>query len=176
LLALPMSVRHEHIQRDLRSAIAIAYELRRHEHILRREGIAAPLAELESELLRIEAKIGGPRAHEIFPSVLGLCLDDLDDVLADAGPVVGDQIRALMHSVRRLQADLRSVRPVHGGTPLVGALLGAVAAVAPFVRGYAKRAPATRATQVALGIAVALTALRGKRALRRRPASRRSTA
>ena len=48
------------LQRDIRSAAAIAYELRRHEQIQQRVWIADALNDLEQELLRIEAKLGGP--------------------------------------------------------------------------------------------------------------------
>lgn len=44
------------VQPDVRSAIAIAYELSRHEHVQNKEHVAQALGELKDELLRIRRK------------------------------------------------------------------------------------------------------------------------
>jgi hypothetical protein len=94
------------LQRDVRSAISIAYELLRHEHILERERIARALGDLESELARIEAKLGGPRRSEIVASSLDPWMDRVERVADEADPVVAEQIRALVASVRDIQREL----------------------------------------------------------------------
>jgi len=94
------------VQQDLRSAISIAYELSRHQHVLQNERVAQALRELEAELARIEAKIGGPSASEASPSGLQPSLQHVKAVLAEAGPVVGDQIHALLNSVDRISKAL----------------------------------------------------------------------
>lgn len=94
------------VQRDIRSAIAIAYELSRHEHVQHKENVAQALRELEAELARIEAKLGGERAHEASPRGLQPALQRVQGVLADAGTVVGDQIKALMSSIERISKEL----------------------------------------------------------------------
>jgi hypothetical protein len=94
------------VQQDLRSAIAIAYELSRHEHVLHNERVAEALRELEAELARIEAKLGGPRGSEASASGLPPALQHVKAVIAEAGPVVGDQIHALLNSVDRISKAL----------------------------------------------------------------------
>jgi hypothetical protein len=45
-------MKHATVQRDVRSALAVAYGLARHEHVLERDDVARALGELESELAR----------------------------------------------------------------------------------------------------------------------------
>ncbi|AUX46343.1 uncharacterized protein SOCE26_078490 [Sorangium cellulosum] len=97
------------VQRDVRSAIAIAYELARHEHVQHKEHVAQALNELKDELGRIEAKLGGERAHEATPDALPPVLKQIEGLVEDAGPVVGDQIKTLMQSVERIAKDIGSV-------------------------------------------------------------------
>ncbi|UQA60626.1 hypothetical protein [Polyangium aurulentum] len=94
------------VQRDVRSAIAIAYELSRHEHIQHNENVAQALRELEAELARIEAKLGGEHAGEASAEGLQPSLQHVKAVLDDAGPVVADQIKALLNSVERISKEL----------------------------------------------------------------------
>jgi hypothetical protein len=94
------------LQRDIRSAAAIAYELRRHEQIQQRVWIADALNDLEQELLRIEAKLGGPQRDNVGPIALRPALDILSGKAHDAGPVVAAQIGALIGSVRGLELQL----------------------------------------------------------------------
>ncbi|WP_437479874.1 hypothetical protein WME75_34455 [Sorangium sp. So ce1014] len=94
------------VQRDVRSALAIAYELSRHEHVLNREHVSQALGELKDELARIEAKLGGERIHEVTAEGLPPVLKQLEGLVEDADPVVGDQIKALMRSVERIATEL----------------------------------------------------------------------
>ena len=94
------------LQRDVRSAAAIAYELRRHEQIQQRVWIADALNDLEQELLRIEAKLGGPQRDQVGPIALKPALEKLSSKAHDAGPVVAAQIGALIGSVRGLELQL----------------------------------------------------------------------
>jgi hypothetical protein len=114
----------EHIQRDIRSAIGMAYELLRHEHVLNRDYIADALGNLESELFRIEAKLGGPRANEIVPADLRSRVTELEWLVEDAGEVIGAQIGALLGSVRRIERRLRRFLPSRQipTRPLLGVL------------------------------------------------------
>ncbi len=84
----------------------MAYELSRHEHVQHKENVAQALRELEGELARIEAKLGGERANEASASGLPPALQRVQAVLADAGTVVGDQIKALLSSVERISKEL----------------------------------------------------------------------
>ncbi|APR78410.1 Hypothetical protein A7982_03757 [Minicystis rosea] len=103
------------LQRDVRSAISITYELLRHEHVLEREWIARTLGDLEDELARIEAKLGGPRRGEIVPSSLDPWMERVEQVAHDADPVVAGQIRALLASLRDIQAKLVDTLAGRGG-------------------------------------------------------------
>lgn len=94
------------VQRDVRSAIAIAYELSRHEHVQHREHVSLALGELKDELARIEAKLGGERIHEVTAEGLPPVLEQIEGLVEDAGPVVGDQIKTLMQSVQRIAREL----------------------------------------------------------------------
>ena len=67
------------IQRDLRGAIAVAYELSRHEHVQNRELVASALREVEGELMRIEAELGGPEREHVAPGGLGRTLVELGE-------------------------------------------------------------------------------------------------
>lgn len=101
----------------------MAYELSRHEHVQNKEHVARALCELRDELLRVEAKLGGKRVDEVAPGVLKPALEHVEGRLEDAGPVVGDQIRALMNSVERIAEELdasheRPSRPLLGVLPL----------------------------------------------------------
>lgn len=108
-------------QRDVRSAISIAYELARHEHVQQHEPVARALRELEAELLLIERKLGGKRIQDIFPSVLTFALGELEGFIEDGGPVVGEQIKALMKSVERIAKELVASRGIPS-RPLLGVL------------------------------------------------------
>jgi hypothetical protein len=112
------------VQRDVRSAIAIAYELLRHEKIQERVWVADALGELESELARIEAKLGGPRIDEVFPSRLDQYLAQIERIASDAGPVVGAQIETLVRTVKGIERQLRRVAPSRelASRPLFGVL------------------------------------------------------
>jgi len=122
------------LQGEIRSAIAMAYELARHEHVQNREWIALALQQLEEELLRTEGVLGGPRAGEVSAGGLEAPLDRLRAVTADAGPVVGAQIGALIGTVRAIQRRVdwtpaRSLRPALGialATAGAAAVLGAL--------------------------------------------------
>jgi hypothetical protein len=94
------------LRRDVRAAISMAYELSRHEHIQQKVHIAQALAELEFELTRIEAKLGGPHADEAAPTRLNLFVGEVKRVVADAGTVVAGQINALVASVGDIQRRL----------------------------------------------------------------------
>ncbi|XXX74427.1 hypothetical protein WMF30_42950 [Sorangium sp. So ce134] len=99
------------VQRDVRSAMAIAYELSRHEHVQNREHVSQALGDLKDELARIEAKLGGERIHEVTSEGLPPVLKQVEGLVEDAGPVVGDQIRALIQSVQRIAGELALGRP-----------------------------------------------------------------
>src|SRR5262245_31337979 len=109
------------LQRDVRSAISMAYELSRHEHVQRKEPVAKALGELEKELIRIEAKLGGERAGEVFPNLLGIAMEHLSGFIEDAGPVDGGQIKALMKSVEHIAEALVLSREIPS-RPLLGVL------------------------------------------------------
>lgn len=109
------------LQQDVRSAISMAYKLSRHEHVLCREPVAQALGELETELIRIEAKLGGGRVEEVFPSVLTLAIERLGGFIEDAGPIDGEQIKALIKSVERIAKGLTASREIPS-RPLLGAL------------------------------------------------------
>jgi hypothetical protein len=112
------------LQRDVRAAIAMAYELSRHEQILQKVHIAAALADLEFELTRIEAKLGGPEVATVVPSSLSRFLAEVSSVVADAGNVVAAQIDTLLASVRDIQRRLARALPSRNivSRPVLGAL------------------------------------------------------
>src|SRR5581483_603118 len=83
------SMSHTELQRDVRAAIAMAYELSRHERIQNSVNVAAALADLEFELARIEAKLGGPKVAEAIPTGLDRLVAQVHRVIDDAGEVVG---------------------------------------------------------------------------------------
>jgi hypothetical protein len=159
------------LQRDVRSAISITYELLRHEHILQREPIARALGDLESELARIEAKLGGPRREEIVASTLDPYMDRVEQVADAADRVVAEQIRALVASLRDIQRKLaglsprtrphyrRRASPARAHVLVAGAVgLGALASVA------LARTTRAKAVSGALGaLALALAASSGQR-------------
>lgn len=109
------------IQRDVRSAISITYELLRHLHVQNKEHVAQALGELETELLRIEAKLGGDRADEVSAEVLQPAIAQLEGLIEDTGPIVGDQIKALLKSVERITKELTASRKIPS-RPLLGVL------------------------------------------------------
>ena len=86
--------------------MAIAYELSRHEHVQNREHVSQALGELKDELARIEAKLGGERINEVTAEGLPPVLKQIEGLVEDAGPVVGDQIKTLMQSVERIAREL----------------------------------------------------------------------
>ncbi|AUX25394.1 uncharacterized protein SOCEGT47_059390 [Sorangium cellulosum] len=99
------------VQRDVRGAIAMAYELSRHEHVQHKEHVARALGELKDELARIEAKLGGERVGEVSADGLPSVLRHVQGLVDDAGTVVGDQIKALLRSVERIAGDITASRP-----------------------------------------------------------------
>jgi hypothetical protein len=112
------------IQRDLRGAIAVAYELSRHEHVQNRELVASALREVEGELMRIEAELGGPEREHVAPGGLGRTLVELGWLVDDAGPVVAAQIRTLVGTVRGIAERLAWTGPTCDvpSRPLLGVL------------------------------------------------------
>ncbi len=163
------------LQRDVRSAISITYELLRHERILARERIARALGDLESELARIEAKLGGPRRGEIVASSLDCWMARVEEVAAEADPVVADQIRALVASLRNIQRNLAAAalspdcrRASLARAPVLAAGAVGLGALALVARARAARA---RAAFGFLGaFALGLTAAAAALAVRRRRA------
>jgi hypothetical protein len=83
--------------------------------------VAQALSELETELIRIEAKLGGGRKDEVFPSVLELAIERLGGFIEDAGAIDGEQIKALMKSVERIVKALAASREIPS-RPLLGVL------------------------------------------------------
>ena len=104
------------LQRDFRSAAAIAYGLRRHEQVQQRVWIADALGELEQELLRIERKLGGPQRTDVGPNSIDATVGRLASMAHDAGPVMAAQIGALIGSVRGLGLSLEVAESRLSGT------------------------------------------------------------
>ena len=104
------------LQQDIRSAMTVTYGLLRHEHVLHREWVAQALKDLETELARIEAKLGGPRAAEIFPMRLDRRIEEARRSADDADTVMSGQIDALLLSVRQIERRLTLL----GGLPAAG--------------------------------------------------------
>jgi hypothetical protein len=160
------------LQRDVRAAIAMAYELSRHEQVQQKMHIAAALADLEFELARIEARLGGPRIDEIAPVSLSPFLAEVSDVVDDAGNVVAAQIGALLGSVRDIQRRLASVVGPFGARTTLGVAVG-LGALAMALLVEDRRA---KVAVAALGVgAVGMTLLANPR-LRRRLRPRRPEA
>jgi hypothetical protein len=163
-------VRDDKLRRDIRSAIAIAYELKRHTHVQSRDELARPLGDLEAELLRIEAKLGGEKKKELFPSILDFHVAKLDAIAQTADPVVADQIGALERSVQRIQRSLRRVGLGRPAAPSRALAIGAALALPYIFRIATRRRSLTPVFKLVLGVgAIAAAALKG-RAQARSPA------
>ncbi|MFT3770847.1 MAG: hypothetical protein QM820_35945 [Minicystis sp.] len=148
------------LQRDVRSAISITYELLRHERILEREWIARTLGDLEDELARIEAKLGGPRRGEIVASSLDPWMERVEHVASEADPVVAGQIRALVRSLREIQRALGSAVaqgfPERVSASQMQAILDGVAGLGAIASMALARTASAKIASVTLG-ACALT-------------------
>jgi len=132
------------LQRDVRSALVIAYELLRHEHVHHREWVADALGELESELKRIETKLGSSRPTSVFPNGLSQRIERLEALEHDVGPVVGEQIRALLRSTRWIGRRLFALRPSvrMAEEPLFGAGVCVLSTATYARRGWSRLAGA----------------------------------
>lgn len=103
----------------------MAYGLMQHTRVLHRERMANVLGVLEERLRRIEADLGGPRRDELGPIELGAELAEVETLVDEAEGPLGDQIAALVHSVRQLEGRISRLasrnlpaRPLLGVLPL----------------------------------------------------------
>jgi len=93
----------QQVQRDVRSAITMAYGLMQHTRVQHREEMARALGTLEERLRLIETGLGGPGRDALGPVDFGAELAQIEALVRDAEPPLGDQMTALVRSVRHLQ-------------------------------------------------------------------------
>lgn len=115
----------QQVQRDVRSAITMAYGLMQHTRVQHRERMAKALGVLEERLRIIETGLGGPSRNALGPVDLGAELAEVEALVREAEPPLGDQMAALVRSVRHLQRRISHLasrqipsRPLFGALPL----------------------------------------------------------